>query len=1727
MYIVNTSTSVIPIPTKGVSGNTIVFVSSSADQGQLVTIFDIDGFLSSPNTILISSTSNTNFGPGVSSIKLQQRYSFLTLRSENPTEWSVINESAFPIANQPYTTNGIQFTTLNAKNTITLKSLITSDLQTSTFTVQSSAYITDSLFTSSISMNIGSYSPCFTTNNMWVSGSVLTQSTMSTNEVAVFQSSFSTTGPLSIDNNMSVSGIVTMYSTLTIQNSLSVNQRVLVNSNVSARSITTSSNITAYANVQTSSLVAKHTQANSLKGDEILFDGGSLQTSPSLPVLFVQPSLYVTGSVYATSVNTVDTLTNVFTVNSNLIASNISTLYIPNASIQNANGSLLISSVVAGNALIGNFYGTNYTTSLAYISTQNSEFSSLYCQGPLYASSMNIVYAITDLCQANSISSTYINLSGNEPLQINNLIGSLNVSSAFLANQMSSFTMFSTLFDVTGGTIKTAQLNTTGSAIISSVEVSYSMCATSSLRISTLSVNFSTGNIQATSSQTVTTSTLYTIGASVGTPLTYTAGSPYIVGSTISGLSTNTASEFITGQGTPYFPFRVLASYDRTVDGLIYNPSALSTYLTLSYVYRTDGIDFPGSTSIIFGNPIVQSTIATFSSSTVAPYQNFSLSNYYIDTKLFSTVNNYYLTGPFPYSFFSDRQVVIVGGSGYSLLYSSDAGSTWVTLPFIPFETSCNGIASGDDKWVAVGNGTANTIAFSYTGTVWYPIGKTIFSYQGNSAARGSQLWVAAGEGTNSLAYSYDGVSWVGQGTSIFTVGAAVATSGTAWVSVGQGTNTIAYSSDGIFWTGQGTSVFSVAGRGVQWGNSLWVAVGKGTNTLATSVNGISWSGQTVFTVQGNCVAWNGVYWLAGGQGAFSTAYSSNGITWTPSSACPLTVVNAIAWTGSQWVATGSGPGISVAVSPGPVSWHSTSSEYVIANAVSSRAFSFTVPSNSFLATGSGVTTLASSPDGLVWTARTSPFTTSTLCVAWNGQVWIAGGSGTYSVAYSLNGITWTGISFANLSTVKSVAYGNSQWIAVGSGSAGYTRAQSSDGIIWTQSNSGNFFSGSANGITWAQNVWVATGTPEGSGILFSVNGSIWVPQATSLFTTGGCVASNGMFFLAGGSGSATLAYSTEGSVWSSVANGFFSIVNEIAWGGQIWVAVGAGTNTLAYSYDGVHWYGLGTTLFSVEGKSVAWNGSVWVATGQGANTLASSPDGITWTGQGSSVFSIAGGKVAGTILPNTTVNRQEVTYIQWELSGITQLSDSMIEKPPRTIQAWNSRASSLDGYTNSAFLQFKPYSQNSYCMVGLTENPTVTTSYTALNYAFCLTDIGTVQIYELGVLQGSFGTYGPLDIFQVIYDGINVNYLKNLIPVKTVARAPGAALYLGSSFNNPGTRLVDVEFHPVYQMSTLEPTIPYTYMTSKQSGFTNDPIVFKRTVTESVLPPALWEIAIPASGNLTSPSSQMFAELYVSTTRIFSTQTIQNPFLPTLSTYTLSYLLSSNVTVNPGDTMEIRILTQRGLGYSVIEQTLVTDSIYNLSSTQYVQLIHNSSNVGRQTSDLSVSLANVSTPMSNYVNSNSGIEMNSGFMRWNNRQYGISIQNQYNDMQLRSLTYTGSLFIASDSNLKFDVEYADSAELYRSIGNLPLNRYAFSDKYQSLFRTQDTHQLGVLTTEVEKQFPAFVNKVDSEHLEIPDLQTVDRIQLRYAHLGATQHLIQRVSTLSAAVKGLKIEPHT
>ena len=1726
MITINQSTSIVAVPTKQLTTgqSTIVYVSTTSDIGQLVTVFDVQGFLSAPQSILVSTTSGCDLGaPNISSVQIQQRFGYITLRSNTNTSWSVVDENAFRTPAADYNIRGLQYSTIQTSNatfasTTTLASALTQNISAV------NAVFFGPLFVSSFgTTNVST----FHVHSLSNTSNYSIQSSIYVVQGASVLSGVSTVGPVTIDSNMSVVGGFTTASTMFLQSSLVTTQRILVGSNITVQdSVFVGSNITCFTTASTFTTVTSGLVAGSISTNNILFDSAQIYSGPNASLYVSSSALTVTSLIQTSTLNLQEMSTTTMRILSTIFTPAIS---ISSARFVNTGGSLTISSLFANTAQYTTLLGYSGTSTVNSISTQSALFSSLFSLNELYAAdSMQSPTAYINNVFSDRIVADSFVFGGASGINLDELtLSSVVISSALVATQTSSFVAQTATMLVSR--IDTAAAAVSGSIVTPSLTVTNGIGDNGILRISTPAMSTANTAARFMSTATGITSTLSLSNAFVGPTLSLDAGDPYFVPSTFSGFTSNTPSQYITGSGAPFYPFHIVASDDSDTAAYISAGTTQYAYLTAQYSYRTNALSTLGTASIILKNPVVQSTLVTFSSTTAPTVQTYNLSNYRIDTKVISSVYTYNLLGPMTYappSTLQSQQTLIAGGAGggvFKLAYSSDAGNTWTSLPYTGFETTTHGLAFGSTKWVAVGEGTTNTMLFSYTGTVWYSLGMALFSSRGLSVAWNGSIWVATGEGTNSIATSADGVTWTGHGTAVFFVrGWAAASDGTTWITVGEGGNTLGRSPDnGVTWVGLGESIFSLAAHGVAWNGSIWVAVGQGTNTIATSVDGLTWTGQgtTVFPTSGWTIAWNGSYWLAGSDTDPIIAGSTDGLEWG-TVAAPFAAVYSLVWTGTQWVAGGENTN-ELAVSTDDASTWSTvgTGLFTAVRTVATRAQSpYAPPSPLLIIGGQGGNFLATSTDGLTWTPRSVPFTSSVRSVVWNGYIWVAGGSGTYVLATSTDGLAWTGISIANMTAVFSVAWGPpGKWIAVGTGTGTYTRAESTDGITWTPytSSTGGFFTGAAYGLIWAQGIWLAAGTPNGSGILFSLDGENWIPQFVSVFTTGRSVSSNGTLFLAGGAGvSSRMAYSLEGTVWDTVNSPFTGQVNGIAWGENLWVAVGQGTHTLAYSYNGISWVGLGTSIFSTAGNGVAWTGSGWIATGQGTNTLATSLDGLTWVGQGTTTFTVAGTTAATQLVqPNTAIQREEPVGIRWTIDGVAILSPTVVEKPVRTNPGYDAYARSADGYVADAFLQFRPSQLDGSVRIGLTED---TTPLTTLSYAFSLTDTGNLEVWVAGGPVGSFGAFAISDTFQITYDGIRISFQKNSLELFSVARSPGLPLFLEAQFNLGGTRLYDLEFHPLSQISeTISPAPNQFYTTVKPTGLLEPSLTFRRPIVETVFPPSLWEFAIPMSGTLVTPSSMLYADVYVSTNFLFSTAALQTALSPTPSTYNLSYTLSTAVATVPGDSLIVNLYSQHSRGVASIYSTLLTTSIYNLSSVQYVELVH-STPTGTQTSDLSLWLRTVSTPLGSYVNSNAGMEMNLGFMRWNGRQYGVAIQNPYNDLQTRTLTYTGALYTASDSNLKHDIGYAPVESLYDAVQALPLHRYSLLRSYREKFRVEDTHQLGVLTTEVAAKFPAMIKTVDSEF--VPELQTVDRAQFRYAHLGATQHIMGRLSTLKSKI---------
>jgi len=411
------------------------------------------------------------------------------------------------------------------------------------------------------------------------------------------------------------------------------------------------------------------------------------------------------------------------------------------------------------------------------------------------------------------------------------------------------------------------------------------------------------------------------------------------------------------------------------------------------------------------------------------------------------------------------------------LIYSYN-GINWTDTGYAGFTSSGRNVAWNGSIWVATGQGTSST-AYSYNGINW-TAGTNIFPTYGLTITWNGSVWIAGGGITTySLAYSYDGITWTGVAGSMSLITTNTYGLGTNFnvkpipfiqhptLAFGNGTNTIAYSQDGINWVSLGTTVFSSTGRKAFWNGTIWVATGQGVNTLAYSYDGFNWTGlgASIFTTSGFGITYNGTIWVACGQGVHSIAYSSNGINWTPvANSSQIFVLNGfgVAWNGKAFLASGVG-GFAIATSSDGVNWTGVSTAYNISG------------TNSFIATNGPlwVVGIKTTP-GLIYTTDTTGTTGWTtigttifsfgFSVCWNGSIWVAGGTGTNSLAWSNDGINWTGLgTTAFPGGVWDICWNGTRFIATGTTYMGY----STDGKTWYSVNNSLF---SPNGLGVSSN---------------------------------------------------------------------------------------------------------------------------------------------------------------------------------------------------------------------------------------------------------------------------------------------------------------------------------------------------------------------------------------------------------------------------------------------------------------------------------------------------------------------------------------------------------------------------------------------------------------------------------------------------------------------------------
>ena len=136
-----------------------------------------------------------------------------------------------------------------------------------------------------------------------------------------------------------------------------------------------------------------------------------------------------------------------------------------------------------------------------------------------------------------------------------------------------------------------------------------------------------------------------------------------------------------------------------------------------------------------------------------------------------------------------------------TVIYSYDA-TTWVNANVVGMSGNGRKVSYVNNRWFAC---TENQYATSTNGTTWNVVQTDKIFYVGyGTFTHTKPTYVAVGQGyDNTIVSSTNGTTWSPSVTTPFTnAGYGVAWNGTQWVAVGSGTNTIAYSADGLIWTG-------------------------------------------------------------------------------------------------------------------------------------------------------------------------------------------------------------------------------------------------------------------------------------------------------------------------------------------------------------------------------------------------------------------------------------------------------------------------------------------------------------------------------------------------------------------------------------------------------------------------------------------------------------------------------------------------------------------------------------------------------------------------------------------------------------------------------------------------------------------------------------------------------------------------------------------------------------
>ncbi len=518
----------------------IVYLSSSLTPGQSVTIRDSIGYLSSPQQIILSTTTGTAFADGTSSIRTSQPFASFTVSAASPTTWNLVNTFGFPLYNTVANVNSVTTSTLVGQ-TITIGGyLSTVSLIANTLQIQSTAQVFSSMFVSSLIVGaqpptvLPSGTVAYISGNTQVGSTLTVGGGLSVTQDAHFSNSLTVQGAVNVAGNFTTAGNTTLQGNFTtigsgtfnafnmnVQSTAFVLGQGIFNSNLTVTSNLTVGQTLNTSNVNTSSVIINsggYLQLGTTGGPTL---ATRTDIVPGATTAAWNSPLYTTylstGVLQTTNTATIGTLV----VTSTISAPTVSQVIFSSAQILNPNGSLTVSSIAANTLTLSNTF-----------ILQNLQTSSVRASSVQVANFLQINSA-TGFISSGSIQTSSVNASqiSSGSIVAGNLITpSLTVSSLTVSqtinggNSFSTFVIPNATINNSAGQIQTSTLFTNTLTTSTLVVNSGTIQSPAGIRIQASTVTLDSSYFSSLTASTLQTSSIQTTRIIVGSPLTGSNG---------------------------------------------------------------------------------------------------------------------------------------------------------------------------------------------------------------------------------------------------------------------------------------------------------------------------------------------------------------------------------------------------------------------------------------------------------------------------------------------------------------------------------------------------------------------------------------------------------------------------------------------------------------------------------------------------------------------------------------------------------------------------------------------------------------------------------------------------------------------------------------------------------------------------------------------------------------------------------------------------------------------------------------------------------------------------------------------------------------------------------------------------------------------------------------------------------------------------------------------------